>query len=132
MAKPGPMTHTAAMPDTTPTPTGPRRTAFVQANLFGGRGEVQIHDLLSGAAVPPFSAALWCALEAGGSVGAHRQQHDPEILIGLGGSGRAFVDDVPHALNEGDLVYLPLGSLLRLENSADAPLQYLIIKAKSA
>ena len=112
---------------TTPTP---KRTAFLQADLFGGKGEVQIHDLLSGAAAPPFSAVLWCALEGGGSVGAHRQQHDPEVLIGLGGAGRAFVDDVPYALNEGDLVYLPLGSLLRLENLGDEPLQYLIIKAK--
>lgn len=117
------------MPDPRSTPT---RSSFLQSDLFGGKGEVQIHDLLSGAATPPFSAVLWCALEGGGSVGAHRQQHDPEILIGLGGRGQAFVDDVPHALNEGDLVYLPLGSLLRLENHTDAPLQYLIIKAKPA
>ena len=110
--------------------TTPSRTAFLQADLFGGKGEVQIHDLLSGAAILPFTAVLWCALEAGGSVGAHRQQDHPEIVIGVGGAGRAFVDGVPHPLGEGDLVFLPLGSLLRLENPGDAPLRYLIIKAK--
>lgn len=105
------------------------RPPVIRADLFGGRGEVRVSDLLGDASAPPFSAVLRCELAGGGSVGAHRQQRDPEIVVGLGGVGRAFVDDVAHALAEGDVVFVPHGRLLRIENLAETPLRYLIIKA---
>lgn len=107
------------------------RPPFIRADLFGGRGTVRIWDLLASAAAPPFSAVLQCELAPGGTVGAHRQQDDPEIVIGLEGVGEARVDGQPQPLNAGDLVYLPHGSLLELANLGDAPLRYLIIKAKA-
>lgn len=108
----------------------PAKVPFRRADLFGGQGEVRIWDLLAGAQAPPFSTALWCELDPNGSVGAHVQQRDPEIIVGISGTGRAHVNDAPHALGVGDLVYLPHGSTLRLENLGDAPLRYLIIKAQ--
>ncbi|MEM6291279.1 MAG: cupin domain-containing protein [Myxococcota bacterium] len=102
----------------------------VRADLFGGTGTVKVWNMMTGRAAP-FTAALWCELEAGGSVGRHRQEHFPEIVIGVEGHGEATIGDAAHPLNAGDMVHLPLGSILSLRNlSADAPLRYLIIKAK--
>ncbi len=53
------------------------------------------------------------------------------MIIGLAGQGRALVDEVPHSLVEGSAVYLAHGSVLRLENLADEPLRYLIVKAEA-
>ena len=107
--------------------------AFVRRDLFGGRGEVRVTDLLGGLAAPPFSAVLDCELAHGGTVGAHRQQEHPEIVVGQAGEGEAIVDGVVHPLGPGDVVYLPLGSVLALRNRSDAaPLRYLIVKARQA
>jgi len=98
--------------------------------LFGGRGEVRVYNLLETPA-PPFTAVLSCELSPGGMVGAHVQQADPEIVLGVEGDGVATVDDKTHALGAGDMVFLPLGSVLSLENrSSTAWLKYLIIKAR--
>ena len=103
---------------------------FSRRDLFGGHGEVRIWNLMGQQAAAPFTAVLWCALEAGGRVGSHHQQDDPEVVICLGGSGRATVDNQGYPLAEGTLVYLPLGSFVTIENqSADEPLRYLIVKA---
>ena len=59
--------------------------------------------------VSPFSAALWCELAAHGSVGPHRQQRDPEIIVCISGVGQARIDDKVHAFHVGVLLYLPLG-----------------------
>lgn len=100
--------------------------------LFGGRGSVHVWDLLAGAPAPPFSAVLWCALDPGGSVGRHVQEHFPEIVVGLDGEGEARVDGVAHPLAPGDVVHLPLGSVLAIQNrSPDEPLHYLIVKAQA-
>jgi quercetin dioxygenase-like cupin family protein len=102
----------------------------VRSALFGGKGSVRVWDLLRGAPAVPFSAVLSCELEPEGTVGAHRQQRDPEIVIGLGGHGSAEVDGRDHPLSAGDLVYLPHGATLSLKNlSSEEPLRYLIIKA---
>ncbi|MFK8000850.1 MAG: cupin domain-containing protein [Polyangiales bacterium] len=102
-----------------------------QEALFGGTGTVALWDLLGRVSAPPFSAALSCELEAGGSVGKHVQQRDPEIIIGLGGDGEAEVDDALHPLVAGSLVYLAHGQTLSIHNrSKDEPLRYLIIKAQ--
>ncbi len=104
--------------------------AFVQRNLFGGRGEVSVWDLMQGQPAPPFGAVLSCELEGGGRVGAHKQEQLPEVVIGLEGEGEATVDGEVRPLGPGDLVHLPLGSVLTLTNrSATAPLRYLIVKA---
>jgi quercetin dioxygenase-like cupin family protein len=101
----------------------------VQLELFGGRGEVRVWNLLHRAA-GPFTAVLSCALSAGGSVGRHVQEHFPELVIGVEGQGEASVDGLATGLSPGDVVYLPLGSILMIENrSTDAPLRYLIVKA---
>ncbi|MCA9493168.1 MAG: cupin domain-containing protein [Myxococcales bacterium] len=102
----------------------------VRERLFGGQGAVRVWDLQAGRPMIPFGAVLSCELDPGGSVGAHRQEHLPEIVIGLEGSGEATVDGVPRALDAGDVVHLPLGSVLAIRNRSDEePLRYLIVKA---
>jgi quercetin dioxygenase-like cupin family protein len=102
----------------------------VQSGLFGGRGDVRVWSLLDREA-GPFTAILSCELSPGGTVGPHVQQEFPEIVIGVDGHGEATVDGHRHALGSGDAVYLPLGSVLTIENRAtDAALRYLIIKAR--
>jgi quercetin dioxygenase-like cupin family protein len=103
--------------------------ASVQVDLFEGRGEVRVWNLLQQTA-GPFTAVLSCALSPGGSVGRHVQEHFPELVIGVEGDGEASVDGHATRLSSGDVVYLPLGSILTIDNrSTDAPLRYLIIKA---
>ncbi len=101
----------------------------IRHDLFGGRGAVKVYNLAR-APIPPFTAALWCELEPGGSVGRHRQENFPEIVIGIEGDGEATVGDRAFALGPGAVVHLPLGSVLSLRNNDEhAPLRYLIIKA---
>ena len=108
------------------------RESFTRSNLFGGKGKVEIWNLLGNLGAPPFRAVLWCELEAGGSVGLHRQQHDPEIIICISGTGEAVAANQQHPLEPGKMVYLPHGAALSLRNSSsEENLQYLIIKAKS-
>ncbi|MCA9668004.1 MAG: AraC family ligand binding domain-containing protein [Myxococcales bacterium] len=102
---------------------------FVRRDLFGGRGEVAISDLLGADAAPPFTAVLDCELEAGGRVGVHLQEHYPEIVVCTGGAGWVELDGARHAFAPGQMIYLPLGSTLALECAEGAPLRYLIIKA---
>ncbi len=105
----------------------------VREDLFGGKGAVQIWNCLSSQPTGPFKAALWCALAPGGFVGRHRQVEFPEIVLCVGGTGRAIVDDTTHSLEKGVLVYLPLGSALSLHNDSDSlPLDYVILKAQSS
>jgi quercetin dioxygenase-like cupin family protein len=103
----------------------------VHTNLFGGVGEVRVVSLLQGASAP-FTAVLSCELAPGGSVGAHVQQDDPEVVIGLSGAGEARVNGVVHPLAASHAVYLPLGAALEIVNTSDRePLRYLIVKARS-
>ena len=111
---------------------GARPEGVESVRLFGGRGSVWVWDLLAGKQASPFSAVLNCELAAGGSVGAHVQQRDPEILVGLEGEGVATVDGVSHALAPGRVVYLKLGGVLAIENPSPLPLRYLIIKSQTA
>lgn len=95
--------------------------------LFGGEGEVSVLDATPGAS--PFRAVLSCVLAPGGRVGTHRQESDDEIVWCLAGEG-AFVvdDDARHAL-PGDVVFVPRGATLAIENlSPDEPLDYAIVK----
>lgn len=99
--------------------------------LFGGAGAVTVWNLLGRRRAEPFTAALACELEPGGSVGRHLQEHFPEIVVGLEGEGRALVDGAPQPLGPGDVAHLPRGSILAIENlSSETPLRYLIIKAR--
>lgn len=101
-----------------------------QTDLFGGKGIVDILSLLKGNE-EPFSAVLHCELAAGGSVGKHRQQRDPELVIGVSGEGTITVDGIVHPLVEKSAVYVPFGSVLSIQNlSAVQSLQYWIIKAQ--
>lgn len=107
--------------------------ATIREKLFGGKGAVQIWNCLSSQPTGPFKAALWCALEPSGFVGRHRQVEFPEIVLCVGGTGHAVVDDTAHSLEKGVLVYLPLGSALSLHNDSDSlPLEYVILKAQSS
>jgi quercetin dioxygenase-like cupin family protein len=109
------------------------REPFRHQDLFGGQGEVQVWDLLGRRALPPFEAVLSCELEAGGSVGAHRQATADELVVILAGEGTATVDGAEQRLEPGAVVTLALGALLTLNNSsAEAPLSYLIVKARRA
>jgi quercetin dioxygenase-like cupin family protein len=107
--------------------------ADVRERLFGGRGAVRVWNLLADhqGKPKPFTAVLSCELDPGGSVGRHVQEHYPELVIGLEGAGEAAVDGGWQTLDPGDVVHLPLGSVLELRNrSASEPLRYLIIKAR--
>jgi quercetin dioxygenase-like cupin family protein len=105
--------------------------SWTRENLFGGKGTVAIVDLL-GAPQGPFTAALCVTLSGGGSVGRHRQEQYPELIIGLGGAGEVTVNGKPAGLGPGELVYLPLGSVLSIHNRGEEPLRYLIVKAQGA
>ena len=106
--------------------------ASIRERLFGGNGAVHIWNCLGSQAAEPFKAVLWCALEPGGFVGRHRQEVFPEIVICVGGQGRAIVGETMHPLTEGALVFLPVGTSLSLHNdSKTEALNYIIIKAKS-
>jgi quercetin dioxygenase-like cupin family protein len=109
-------------------PLDPSR-ADVRTGLFGGEGTVRVWDL--GARTPPFTAVLYCELEGGARVGAHRQQGDDEIVIVVGGEGVLYVEGRPHACAAGSAVPLPDGATLEIDNaSAAEPLRYLIVKAR--
>ena len=104
----------------------------MRTDLFGGKGAVQIWDLLGATKIEPFAAVLECELEPGGNVGTHVQQEFPEIVICLAGRGRAEVNGEPTELAPGVLVPLPHGSTLALSNHDDEnALRYLIIKARA-
>ncbi len=97
--------------------------------LFGGKGAVYVWDILPNP-LEPFSAVLACELDPGGSVGAHSQQRDPEIVICTRGSGVATISGTDHPLHPGAAVSLPYGETLAITNSSTTdPLCYLIIKA---
>ena len=103
---------------------------FVRHGLFGGTGAVRVWDLLGRRDGAPFTAVLGCELDPGGSVGPHRQEEYPEIVVGLAGDGEATVDGRAVALVAGAVVHLPLGSVLALQNrSTTEVLRYLIVKA---
>jgi len=102
----------------------------VRRDLFGGHGAVTVRTLGVGPSLPPpFTAALACELEPGGHVGKHRQAHDEEIIIILGGSGTGHVSGQAVALMPGVTLPLPLGASLELRASEDQALKYLIVKA---
>jgi quercetin dioxygenase-like cupin family protein len=103
---------------------------FQQQDLFGGKGIVEIESLLPKGSFP-FSAVLWCSLEANGSVGAHRQQRDPEIVLCVQGQGVVTVNGVVYPFSPKKMVFVPYSAVLSIENSsAIHPLEYLIIKAE--
>ena len=100
--------------------------------LFGGSGEVRVWSLLPPTALAPFTAALACELSPGGEVGPHLQEHFPEIVICVSGTGLASVGDQTHELRPGFVVTLPQGETLALKNGSDSdPFRYLIIKART-
>ena len=103
-----------------------------QRDLFGGRGVVEVWDLLAAQHAPPFSAVIACALEPSGVVGRHVQQRDPEIVVGIAGEGEALVDGSTHALTSGAVVYLAHGQTLSIRNLSETEvLDYLIIKSRA-
>ncbi len=102
---------------------------FEQRDLFGGQGLVEIEDLFQQQPLPPFREALFCRLEAGGKVGAHRQEHYAEILLVAAGQGVAVVQGQSQPVQDGSLVQLPLGHSLELHNHGPEWLSYFIIKA---
>ena len=105
--------------------------ADVRESLFGGSGAVRVWSLLRGAA-EPFTAILSCELDAGGSVGRHVQQEFAEVVIGVSGSAEASVDEQRFPLGAGDVVHVPLGAVLSIDNrNSQASLRYLIVKARS-
>jgi len=100
-------------------------------DLFGGQGAVHVKHLVGAVDIPPFSDVLECELDPGGAVGAHRQQRDPELVIGLEGEGEVVVEGRPLPLSRGCVAYLALGQQLEIKNlSSQRPFRYLIIKAR--
>jgi quercetin dioxygenase-like cupin family protein len=98
--------------------------------LFGGSGSVRVWALLD-APRAPFTAMLACELEPNASVGAHVQEHYPELLIAVAGVGSARVDGELRRFCAGDVVELSRGQILAIFNgSSEEPLRYLIVKAQ--
>jgi quercetin dioxygenase-like cupin family protein len=101
-----------------------------RGELFGGKGIVRVWALL-GAPRRPFAAVLACELEPGASVGTHRQQQYPELVIAVAGAGSVRVDGELRAFNAGSVIELSLGQTLSIANgSNEEPLRYLIVKAQ--
>lgn len=97
--------------------------------LFGGQGAVRVWALVNAPALP-FTAVLACELEPGGSVGAHVQEHYPELVLGIAGAGTVRVDGVASSFGAGQAVELARDRTLAIANgSSTEPLRYLIIKA---
>lgn len=110
--------------------TPPFQSPERRDHLFGGEGFVLVESL-RGALCAPFSAALLCELSPGGQVGAHVQQSDSEIVIGLAGEAVLYVNDRPFPVVPGSVVALPFGHQLAIDNaSISEPFRYLIIKAR--
>jgi quercetin dioxygenase-like cupin family protein len=104
-------------------------TSFARQDLFGGKGTVEIWDLLGQQKAAPFTAVLWCSLASGGRVGRHQQTADHEMLVCICGRGQATTNETTHALTPGEMVYLPVGATLAIENlSLEDELTYLIVK----
>ncbi len=105
--------------------------AEIRENLFGGEGAVRIWSCLPSGSTEPFKVALWCQLDPSGFVGSHRQTEYPEVVLCVGGIGRAVVGGQAHSLVRGNAVYLPLGATLSLHNESDeVALEYVIIKVE--
>lgn len=103
----------------------------VRDALFGGVGTVRVWALLASPALP-FTAVLACELEPGASVGTHVQEHFPELVIAISGSGRVTVAGASSAFDAGAVVELAHGQTLSIGNeSGQEPLRYLIIKAQA-
>jgi len=103
----------------------------VRVDLFGGRGEVTVRDLLGRRDALPFEAVLGCTLTPGGTVGRHHQETAHEVVIAISGRGVATVGDVRIDLVPGAVAHVKLGDTLALENASDVePLHYLIVKAR--
>lgn len=101
--------------------------------LFGGRSAVRVRQLVGGAPMAPFSDVLECELDPGGVVGPHRQQRDPELVIGLDGEGQVTIDGQPSLLARGSVAYLALGQQLEIKNlSGETAFRYLIVKAQTS
>ena len=107
-------------------------TPSARRDLFGGRGEVKVWNLMSPRALDPFRAALWCELEPSGEVGRHVQQHYQEILICISGKGVVKIGQTAHEFTPGVCLTLSLGEILQITCGADTPLSYLIIKAEDS
>ena len=107
-----------------------KEQCFRQQNLFGGQGQVLVWDLLKGESAGQIKSVLGCTLEAGGSVGSHRQADTDEVMIIHSGQGTASVGETEYTLQAGTVIHLPLGQYLKLENSSgDEELHYYIIKS---
>ena len=102
----------------------------VRQGLFGGRGAVRVWALTARPALP-FTAILACELDPGASVGPHVQEHYPEIVIAVSGSGAVAVNGAATPFAAGAVVELTHGHTLAIDNTAGSePLRYLIIKAQ--
>ena len=104
--------------------------AFRQVDLFEGKGEVLVWDLLGKEPAGQIKSILACALAPAGSVGAHRQADTDEVMVVLSGTGSAQIDEDVYLLEAGSVVHLPLGQFLQLKNASETEeMKYLIIKS---
>ena len=106
------------------------QNAQIRTQLFGGKGSVATWDCLSNVTAGPFTAALWCTLEPGGSIGSHHQQRDAEVVLCIDGDGDISVGSTTQRFQRGELAYVPVGESLSIRNRCDQKgLHYVIIKA---
>ena len=102
----------------------------VRENLFGGKGSVEVYNLLGRRAAGVFKATLACSLTPAGSVGSHVQEAHDELIIGLEGKGTVTIDGQNESMGPGSVSYLGLGQVLAIQNdSLEDALRYLIVKA---
>lgn len=105
--------------------------AKLNNELFGGKGEVKVWNLLAQRQLGGFKACLWCELEAGGVVGKHYQELYDELIICVSGEGTATINDECFALESGIPVFIKKGQTLDLKAGSNQELIYLIIKVES-
>ena len=86
----------------------PETPADKRSNLFGGKGDVLIWNLMGARQLPPFSALMLCELSPKGTVGTHVQQTSHEMLLVVAGEGIATVGSTQHPLAPHTVIHLPL------------------------
>ena len=100
----------------------------LKEELFGGKGEVKVWNLLAQRLMGGFKACLWCELEAGGAVGKHYQESYDELIICISGAGTATINGECFAFESGIPVFLKMGQTLELRAGSKQALVYLIVK----
>jgi mannose-6-phosphate isomerase-like protein (cupin superfamily) len=76
----------------------------------------------------PWEAVEWASLPPGGISGEHLHTRTEEIYVILSGSGEILLNGQPHPVSTGDVILTGIGDRHGLVNSADGPLDWLVVE----